>query len=157
MRNSAGFTLIELMVTIIIISILAATVLLQWPGSTINLREQAEQLADDIRYTQSLAMTKGQRYRIVLSSASYQIINSSGSAVTLMNGSTTMTLNSGITIGALTNLPNSLINFDGRGTPYTDTASPGTALASTASIPMSANGETHTISVTPQTGRVVVQ
>lgn len=152
-----GFTLVELLIVIAIISILTVTVLPKWQAGGINLGAQANQLASDIRYTQSLAMTSGQRYYLIKqSSNTYQILNASGSPITLAFGGTTMTLNSGITFGTLTNLPNSLIAFDGKGTPYTTSTSPGTILASTATMPLVSGSTTKTISITPETGRVTV-
>lgn len=154
-----GFTLIELIIVIVIVSILAAMPFLNWPSSSISLAGQAQQLANDIRYAQSLAMTKAQRYRLVIStgSNSYQILNSAGTAILFSSGSTTVTLNSGISFGTLSNLPNSLIAFDGNGIPYTTTGSPGTALAADASIPLQSSGNTTTVVITPLTGRVNIQ
>jgi len=156
MIKQGGFTLIELTIVIIILSVLAATAFFSWPATTLNLDGQANQIAADIQYAQTLSMTSGQRYRFVkLSSTTYQILNASGSTVSLY-GRSTVTLNGNITFGTLTNLPNNLVAFDGEGSPYTDTGSPGTALASTATINLSASGQTTTVSITPQTGRVTV-
>lgn len=143
---------------IIIMAIIGVVIFFSWPGKTINLGAQAKQLSNDIRYAQSLAMTKGQRYRWVkLSSSTYQIQDNSGTAIMLALGNTTMTLSSGITFGTLTNLPNNLVNFDGKGAPYTDTSSPGTALVSDANIPLTDGDSTKTVVVTAGTGRVAVQ
>jgi prepilin-type N-terminal cleavage/methylation domain-containing protein len=156
--KEAGFTLIEMIMTIVVLGILLTGVYVKWPGSTINLGGQAAQLANDLRYTQSLSMTKDQRYRLVIvSSTTYQILNASGTAVMNAMGGTTTTLNRGITFGTLSNLPSSLVAFDGVGIPYTTTAIPGTALSSTASIPLTAGGSTKTVTIAPQTGMVSVQ
>lgn len=156
--QTKGFTLIELVMTIVIISIIAVFAFMSSPAATIVLDAQAKQLESDIRYAQSLSMAQGQRYRWVkLSSNTYQILNSSGTAITLPSGSTTVTLNSGITFGTLTNLPNNLVAFDGRGTPYSTTGSPGTALASNATIPLTSSGQTFTLTISPVTGRMIVQ
>ncbi|MDX1902416.1 MAG: GspH/FimT family pseudopilin [Gammaproteobacteria bacterium] len=154
-RKAAGFTLIELIIVIIIMSILATKAYFNWSSATINLASQANQIAADLRYAQTLSMTTGQRYRFVkMSSTTYQILNSAGTAIQLTSGGTTATLSSGITFGTLTNLPNNLVAFDGKGVPYTDTGSPGTALASTAVINLSAGSNTTTVSIVPETGRV---
>jgi prepilin-type N-terminal cleavage/methylation domain-containing protein len=157
LHGESGFTLIELVLVIVIMSFLSVGVYIAWPGSTINLKGQADQIASDIRYAQALSMTKGERYRWVkTSSTTYQITNSSGTAILLAGGSTTVTLNSGMAFGSFTDLPNNLVVFGGNGTPYTDTGSPGTALASTAIIPITAGSETKNISISPETGRVIV-
>jgi type II secretion system protein H len=152
-----GFTLIELIVVILIMGILATAAYNQWPGSTVNVGAQAQQLANDIRYTQALAMTSGQRYNLIKqSSTTYQIRSNAGTAIILANGSTTMTLNTGITFGTLTNLPNNLVAFDGKGTPYTTATTPGTALVSAATIPVTSSGQTSTVTISPGTGSVSV-
>jgi Tfp pilus assembly protein FimT len=156
-KKIAGFTFLELIIVIIVMGVIAINVFNTWPATPINLAAEVNQLADDIRYTQSLAMTKNQRYRLVItSSTQYAIQNSSGTPIVLALGNTTMTLPSGSTFGTLTGLPNNLVNFDSLGSPYTDTATPGTALAVTASIPITANGQTRTVTIAPGTGRVTV-
>ncbi len=159
MQKTDGFTLIEVLMVIVVVSILAVIPFFSMPAASINLDGQAQQLAHDIRYTQSLSMTKAQRYRLVITTgtSSYQILNSAGTAVLLASGSTTVTLNSGISFGTLTNLPNNMIVFDGDGVPYTDTGSPGTALSANASIPLQGSGSTKTVVIVPLTGKVNVQ
>jgi type II secretory pathway pseudopilin PulG len=155
MKKSQGFSLVELVVIITVIAIMAVSVMTtnQTPG--ISVEAQANQLVDDIRYTQSLAMTKGTRYRLVITAASnsYQILNAAGTAIMLAMGSTTMKLGTGITFGAIS-LPASLVNFDGLGNPYTDTATPGTLLAATATIVLNAGASSSTVSIVPNTGMV---
>lgn len=151
-----GFTLIELTCIIIILGLLSVSIFISWPGTQINVVAQAQQVANDLRYTQSLSMTKNQRYRLVIaSSTTYQIVNGSGSAILSPLGSTTTTLNRGLSFGSLINLPNSLVAFSSDGTPQTNTS--GTNLSSTASIPITGGGNTATITIAPQTGRVTVQ
>jgi len=155
-RTQHGFTLIELIIVIIVISILAVYVFSSLPVPSLGLATAATQLSDDIRYTQSLSMTKNQHYRLVkLSASTYQILNAAGTPIMLAQG-TTATLASGVTFGAWTNLTNNLIAFDGRGIPYINAATT-TPLASTATINLTATGGTITVLITPQTGRVVVQ
>ena len=158
MNKVNGFTLIEVIIVVLAIAILAIYPLIKWPGTSINLDAEAERLASDIRYAQSLSMTKGDRYQFVrTSSTTYQIRSSTGTPVLLGQGSTTVTLNSGITFGTFTNLPNNLVFFDGAGTPYTDNNSTPTALSATASIPITAGGNTQTITITPETGSISIQ
>lgn len=156
--EQVGFTLVEIVVAIVILGIVAATVSARWPSRAIDIDAQAQQLAADIRYAQSLSMTEGARFRINVDAAteSYQIVTQAGGAVnhplTLNPGAITLT--DGVTIASTTH---AFIVFDGRGIPYTDAVSPGTPLAATASIVLDTPGESRTIQIVPETGRVVVQ
>ncbi len=143
----------------IVMAILAIVPFFNWPAASISLDGQAQQLANDIRYTQSLAMTQAERYRIVITTgtSSYQILNSTGTAIRFASGNTSVTLSTGISFGTLTNLPSNLIAFDGEGTPYTNTSIPGTALSANATIPLQSSGSTKTVVITPLTGKVNVQ
>jgi len=149
-RSEAGFTLLELVIVIIVLAILAATISPMWPYKTINLNIQARALVSDIRYTQNLAVTRGVRYYLTLtSSTTYRILDLNGGNIT------NYTLGSGITFGTLTNLPNSLIAFDGQGTPYSNTTIPGTPLAANATIRLNASdGSNTTVTITQITGQV---
>lgn len=153
-----GFTLLEFVMVLMIVSIISVQVYLSWPGYNINLGARALQLQSDIRYTQALSMNTDQRYYLSINTGanSYQILNASGTAIVLQGGGTTALLGTGIRFGTLTNLPNNLIQFNGSGIPYTTTSSPGTQLASTATIPLTTGSLTETISITPLTGMVSI-
>ena len=154
-----GFSLMELVIVILITAILSVFTMPLWTGSSINVGAQADQLAADILYTQSLAMSSGQRYYLIrTSSTAYQIRNSTGTAIAYPGTTrTTITLNTGVTFGTFTNLPSNLIAFDGKGIPYTTSTSPGTALAAVAQIPLTATGSTtKTVRITPRKGMVQI-
>lgn len=152
-----GFTLVELVAIILLLGILAFSVAPRFlDRGAVEVDAMARQLASDIRYTQALAMTSGQRNRINLATASYQITTSAGvpvahpatdstAAITLVNASLT-----------LSGLPNGYIAFDGKGVPYTDVT--GTPLGgSGAVVTLTGTGSMRQIMISPQTGRVVVQ
>ncbi len=148
-----GFTLLELVLVILIVGIIAITVTPTSTQAPIRLAYEAQRILNDIRYTQAMSMASGQRYRWVrTSSTAYQITNEAGSALILPNGSSTLTLSNGVSFGSFTNLPNNLVAFDSRGAPYTTSSVPGTALGSTASIPLTNGSQTFTVSITPTTG-----
>jgi prepilin-type N-terminal cleavage/methylation domain-containing protein len=156
-KKLQGFTLIELVVVICIIAILSGGyALITYQPAPIELTAMATQLAGDLRYAQALSMTKGVRYRLAsISSNQYQIVSSAGTAITFPSGSTTMTMGGGIYFNGASNLPYSLVAFDGWGTPYTDTAN--TLLAAAAVITLAApDGTSQTVTVLPVTGRVSV-
>ena len=149
--------MVELIVVLVIVAILATMAAPRWVTSP-TLDGQLQQLLSDIRYTQALALSHGQRFRVNLTLPStYSMTTTSGTAVTNPStGASSVTLTSGVTMTAVSNLPNNLIAFDEAGTPYTDSAAT-TPLASNATITLSANGLTRSILITPETGRVLAQ
>jgi type II secretory pathway pseudopilin PulG len=67
---------------VVLVGILAFSVIPRYQDrGAIDVSAKAEQLANDIRYAQSLAMTSGQRDGINLAAASYQITTSAGTPV----------------------------------------------------------------------------
>lgn len=157
MKHNTAFTLIELIVVILLAAIISAIAVVRWPGSRINLNAAAQQLASDIRYTQTLAMSRAQDYVLTVSSSSYAITTGSGAAVNNpITGSATVTLSSGITITIPpTNLPNNLIAFDSQGIPQINSNTT-TPLANAAVITLTSGSNTTTVTIQPQTGRVTV-
>jgi MSHA pilin protein MshC len=153
-----GFTLMELVATLVLMGILAFSVVPRFlDKGSIDVSAMAEQLAGDIRYTQSLAMTSGQRNRINLAAASYQITTSAGAPVAHPATGSTVAISLGNVSLSGYNPPltNGYIAFDGKGIPYTNVS--GTALGAPATITLNAAGSTRQIVVSPQTGRVAVQ
>ncbi len=152
-HSHRGFTLIELVLVLLITAIMATYAVIQFPGGSINLSTQADQIMADIRHTQSLAINRGQRYRINFNNDRYWISDADGT--TLYNhpasGGTTIFLDTGITLSS----PHAFLVFDGLGKPYTNALTPGTALAADAVITLSATGDTRTIRISPETGRVI--
>ena len=148
-----GFSLLELVIVLILTGILSVYAINRWPGSSINLSAQADQLVADIRYTQSLAMSRGQRYRINLNAASYSITNAAGTVAVPhpVNNSAVALFDTGITLTTT----NSFLVFDSNGIPYTTTTSPGTPLAGDAVITLTSSGLSRTVRISPQTGRVL--
>jgi len=152
-----GFTVVELVVILVLVALLAFAVIPRYQDKgAINVSALAEQLASDVRYTQSLAMTSGQHNRINLVTASYQITTSTGVPVAHpATGSSAAISLSNVSL-TLSGLANGYIAFDGKGIPYTDVVA-GTPLGASATITLNSAGSTRQIVVSPQTGRVLVQ
>ncbi len=169
--KSHGFTIVELVMTLILIAILAAALMPRAPSKeSVTLAGRAQQLAADIRYAQSLAMTTtvnsitGTRhgYCVRLTGSTYAIergydvVTAANNCITLVEHpagvAQPVTLCNGCM--TLTNLPSSFVQFDGLGTPYSAAT---TALASDATIQLSDSGGTKTVTITAVTGRVIVQ
>ena len=150
--HEAGFTLVELVGVLVLVGLLSVTAISRWDNSTISLSAQAEQIAGDIRYTQMISMTQGQRFRINFSSNRYWISNIDDSIQIThpATNSSDVFLNTGITL----NSSNSYLVFNGNGVPYSTASLPGTTLNSNATITLTAGSETRSVEVRPETGRV---
>ncbi|HEU5338380.1 MAG TPA: type II secretion system protein [Sulfuricaulis sp.] len=157
-NRQRGFTLVELVAIIALLGILAFVAVPRFMNQgAVNVSVMAEQLANDIRYTQSLAMTSGQGNRINLTSATYQITTSSGGPVAhpATASAAPIPLNNVALSGYNPPLTNNYVAFDGKGIPYTDVAT-STVLSANATITLSGGGNTRTVVISPQTGRVIV-
>lgn len=144
------------MITVLILTgILAATAASYWPGEGINLSAQTEQLAGDLRYLQSMAVTHGQRTRINFAADRYWFsdIDNTARLPHPMAALNDVILDTGITLAS----SNAFLVFDSDGVPYTNAVLPGNALGSDAVITLSAAGTTRTLRISPQTGRVLLQ
>jgi prepilin-type N-terminal cleavage/methylation domain-containing protein len=153
-----GFTLIEMVMVLILIGVLAVVFVPRAPSKgSLTFAGQAQQLASDIRYVQTLSMTRGQRYCLNLTSAGYSMtISNCSTSVGVEHpaGATFPITLDGVTL-SWTNLPGSLVTFTGKGEPYTDSAAT-TALAINAVITLNGDGGPGYVCVTPATGRVFV-
>lgn len=153
-----GFSLVEFVMVIVLAAILIATFFPRAPTKgSLTIAGQAQQLASDIRYVQTLSMTRGQRYCLNLTSTGY--------SMTMTNCSTSVGVEhptgvafpitlEGVTL-SWTNLPGNLVTFKGKGEPYTDAAA-ATALAANAVITLAGDGGPRYVCVSPVTGRVFV-
>jgi prepilin-type N-terminal cleavage/methylation domain-containing protein len=164
LKTCDGFTLVELVITILIISVLAVSVLVQWPALTVSIGAQAEQIASDLRFAQTFSMSAGQRICFLISGNTYSLVASANAGpLTMSRGITSTALATNITFGSIT--PSSMFVFDGQGVPYSSSsttcnnanAQAATALTAAGSIVINGGGQTRTISISPETGRVIVQ
>ena len=158
--RSGGFTLRELIIVLVIVGIISAVALSRTSNDPVMLSTQVNQLAGDIRYVQTLAMTQGQRYVISFPSAtSYRFLDSAGNPVVHpANGSNAaINLGAGSTLALAATTPaGNALGFDGLGAPYSVTT-PATfngALTAQATITLSKGGANQSVTVTPETGKV---
>lgn len=154
-KAEQGFSLPELIAVILISAILAVVALTQWSGSPINLAAQADQLASDIRYIQGFSTSHGQRYRINFSADRYGFTNLSGT--TPLNHPVTNTAQLILEQGTSLSATVPFIAFDGVGAPYITATLPGTPLTTDAVVTLSSDGQSRSVRISPETGRVLVQ
>lgn len=149
-----GFTLVELVLVMVLLGVIAAVAGVRWSDAGTNLGPQADRLASDIRYAQSLAMTHGQHFCINLAAASYQV-TTNPNCTTLAALPTEQTNPVPLAAGVALATTNAVLNFDTLGRPFSDAAGT-TQLAAVAVITLTAGTNVTTVRVTPGTGRVTV-
>jgi len=157
MVKESGFTIIELVAVIVLLGILAISILPRSPTKgSLTIAGQAQQLASDIRYVQYLSMTRGQRFCFRLSSTGYSMTTTAANACTATATEHPAGIALPVSLDGMSvssTLPAGDVIFNGEGAPYTDAT---TALAVNAVITLSGEGGTKTVTISPVTGRVVV-
>ena len=162
-RRQRGFTLVELVVTILLVSILAVFLLQRAPArESLTLLGRAEQLAADIRYVQTLSMTTGERHCLVFEPSSgpytgYRLRRDPACATAVEHAAGAaqpVSICLGGACASAAGIASGQLEFDGLGAPQSPA---GAAMTGTAVITLSDGGGTRQITVSPQTGRVRVQ
>ena len=138
----------------VILAVLAATFLPRTSDRVINVHAQADMIAGEVRYVQSLAMTQGQRYYIDFPTpGTYGLFAVSGAAA-ISHPATGTTLAIPLAAGITATMPTPVIAFDGKGAPYTDITATTALSGVDAVITLSGGNATAEVRVTPETGRV---
>lgn len=155
-RSNRGFSLIELIVVIVLAGILSVAIFSRAPSKgALTINGEAEQLAADLRYAQTLVQTQGQRICVSFTAAGYRMTTAASGCATDVQTAAGFTGQVALDDITLTNnLPSSRLVFGDKGVPYTDTV--GTALASDAQLTLTGEGGTIVVRVSPVTGRVCV-
>ena len=152
--RASGFSVLELVLVLVMVGLLAVFAAPRvFTTESITLPAAAARLAASIRYTQSLAMSRGQRYRINFTGATYQITDMGGAPIVqpLTAGTAAVSVAPVALSGFNPPLTGGYVAFDGKGVPYVD---PATALAGTATITLTAGSEATSVSIAPETGFV---
>lgn len=150
----AGFTLVELIVVLTIVSITSAYAFMRsGSAGTLTLNSQAQTLAQDIRHTQALATTWGTSLRLSTTggaNGSYRVacVNTSSSSPCNLSPVTNPGTGSSYAVTLARNVVlagSATLDIDSFGTPL-----------AAASFTLSAGGATKTVAVAPVTGFVTV-
>ncbi len=154
-QAQSGFTLLELVFTVVVLTILTrvAMVKLQTPA-TLTLQSQAQTVAETIRQAQSLAMARGERMKVnVSTSGSNGAVAVACVASAPCGTDKTVSAQQGVVVGVN---PTALY-FNNLGQPINSTGVPlATDATFTLSFATGNNTATFTVTVAALTGRVSV-
>lgn len=162
MRRPAGFTIIELVVVLLLMSIIAATVLGRAITTTdLDLNAQTDKLRNHLRYAQSMAMKRTDtEWGIKIEAGQYWLFQGTNPdetgkqaklpGVDYAGGSAKVTVASGLSLS--TTLGGGRVYFDHLGKPYHQDSTP--ALGSPKTITVAGSSENRTISIEPETGLI---
>lgn len=163
MSRSSGFTLIEMVVVLILMTIIAATVLgRSIATSDIDLNSETDKIRNHLRFAQAEAMKRSDTawgIKFDPGQSEYWLFKGPNPddvgeqvrlpGVSYAGGSNKVGLPSGISVS--TTLDQNTVFFDRIGKPYGPTAA--NAITAQKNVTISA-GESRTITITPETGLV---
>ncbi len=161
-KHDSGFTLIEAVMVIVLVSLLAVAVAPRLADLVgVKASATARKLQSDMAYTQNLAMTSHQRHRVVFpATTSYEVRDAAGALATNPDGEGgfVVTMDSGITLTWSFNGDAALsrgVEFDSLGRPYFYSGvSPSTTDLAAGVITVTGGSTVQTVTLQPQTGRV---
>ena len=154
--SHSGFTLVELIIVVVILSIVALTAVpMMGSAAGIQIRSAANMIAADIEYARSMAISRGQNYSVQFDkdTDSYQIVDQTGAVIQhpvkkgftyIVNFQNESRLNR-VDITSVNFNGTQIVTFDCLGSPSN---------TSTGSVNLQAGGITTTITVEPVTGFV---
>jgi prepilin-type N-terminal cleavage/methylation domain-containing protein len=159
-----GFTLIELILILVVMAILAVAAI-PYLEDTIGMKASAtaRRLQSDIAYTQELAMTRNQRYRLVFPLAtSYEVRDASGNLTTdpAGGGGLAVITEAGITLSWNFDGETAAgrgVEFDSLGRPYVYAGTtPSSDPLDAGTVAVAGGGANQTVTVQSQTGKVSI-
>lgn len=171
MENRQGFTLLELVMIIVLISIIAMFAVPRMTDvTTMKAGSFADKLRSDIRFGQNLAMTRNRRSRVYFNGtgtapgAGYAVVTDSSALRDCsvfsaapnpsLSGNLTVTLNAGTYAGITANSTTNCVEFDSLGRPYDCIANLGVCSSTSAGPAITVNPGGYAVAVTIQTGVV---
>jgi len=154
-RFSAGFTLVEMVVVMLLAAILVAVTATRWDATDATAPSQADLLARNLRHMQMLAMSWGQSLRLTAAGGSYSV-----ACVTVgvapCNASPVIDPASGqaflVTLSNNVTLSGGPISIDSLGRPVSGS----TPITTNITYTLTASASTWSVMVRPITGFVTV-
>ena len=161
-RKQIGITLIELVITIVVISIMAGIASTKINLSSITLGQQAEQFATDIRHAQSLAINWGCELTLTITAVpgQYQVSSKQAYAGKPCNVAAAVIKDPGTNQNFSVNLSNGVqftanntFHFDGFGRPIN---AAGTIINADTSFDLTSGGVSYRATIIRLSGYVTV-
>jgi MSHA pilin protein MshC len=155
-KAQRGFTMIEIIAVLIIISVIMAVVVARMSTpDQFSARSQAESIKSHIRYAQSQAINSNVIWGIYFIDGSrYALFKDGNTGVTVqISGADSNPVDLSAKGVVVSNLGAGIVSFDSWGTPYTDAAA-NTVQTGTRTLTVTAGGAGATIQITPNTGYI---
>ena len=155
-RNNHGFTFIAIIVVLVLMSIIAAGVMVHSINTDeLDMMAQVAKIRNHIRYAQARAMKRNEIWGITCAAGDYWHFKDSTSNPVQLPGETATTISLadlGVGMGDFS------VYFDKLGRPYTaytdETSNTPVSAGSPLTITISAGSDSFTLSVTPETGLI---
>ena len=154
-----GFTLVEIIIVVVILSIAAMTAIpMMSSASSVQIRSAANLIAADLEYAKSMAISRGQNYSVVFNTSanSYRIEDQNNNVIQhpVKKGfDYVMNFSNDRRVGKV-DITN--VNFDGNPSVEFDCLGSPVGLNNTGVITIDADGNTATITVEPVTGYISI-
>jgi len=154
-RNEHGFTLVEIVVVLFLISIIMVAVFSHSiTTDQINFVGQVDVIRQQIRYAQSLAMKGNAIWGIRCFANEYWLFKDSNTNSIALPGKNTAKISLadlGVSMNAF------MVYFDGTGVPYKYYPSVKVTGINPLNITISTSSESRTLQITPETGLITTQ
>jgi len=151
-----GFTLIELIIVLVILGIITLVISFSFPSGDTYAYAQAQQLANDLRYMQNLAVTRESPVRINFAASQYSLTETDGTTAINHPGSNSnvILMPTSVTLSTI-NLPNNYVVFGSNGEPYSSTSISSSALTGYAWVLITGQSHIAVVLMTPETGAIL--
>ena len=151
MNRSRGFTLVELVLTIIILGVVAVYAIPRMRATIFDARVAAQELVEAIRFAQAMSMNNSgaNYYRIQITNAGYTVTQNGNPIVNPLTNAAPYSDDNWAGKGITTNA-NTTVFFNSRGQPF-DLAT-GNPLAAALAITVTASGENEIVQLEQLTG-----
>jgi len=119
-KNNSGFTLIEVIAVLVVMSIITAFVVGRVADNKPELIAQKEVLKVHLRYAQARAMNSNDNYGIISSGNTYSLFRASAAFLINFPGEQSDTIDLAALGLTLSMTDGNIVCFDSKGIPYTD-------------------------------------